>query len=90
MMDKGNNEKSNSLKIMAKASGLNIDMFFRYPDNGRFHIFSASLWKCRLKIPRDARVNAFASPAIKSNENRWMTQGAMRSWYVFDTYPWRI
>lgn len=56
----------------------------------RFHIFSASLWNCRLKIPRDARVNAFFAPTIKSNENRWVTQGAVRSRYVFDTYPKNI
>lgn len=36
----------------------------------RFRIFFANLWKYQLKIPRDARVNAFAVPAIKSNENR--------------------
>jgi len=27
------------------------------------------VWNRRLKIPRDARVNAFFAPAIKSNEN---------------------
>lgn len=65
-----------------------IESVIRYPCDDRFHILSASLWNYRLKIPRDARVNAFFAPAIKSNENRWMTQGAIRSWYVFDTYPW--
>jgi hypothetical protein len=52
-------------------------------------VFSASLWNCRFKIPRDARVrkNAFFAPTIKSNENRWVTQGAVRSRYVFDIYP---
>lgn len=63
---------------------LNIEIFFSdYSGNGSSHIFSASLWKCHLKIPRDARINAFAGLAIKSNENRWMTQDAVRSWYVY-------
>lgn len=65
-----------------------LESLIRYPSDDRFHVFSASLWNCRLKIPRDARVNAFFAPAIKSNENRWVTQGAVRSRYVFDTYPW--
>lgn len=85
-------KESNYLKIMGKANGRSyiqteywdIEIFFsNYSGNGSSHIFFASLWKCHFKILHDARINAFAGLAIKSNENRWMTQDAVRSWYVY-------